>query len=75
MRNGPTRGCASTPGPGVRGEADLHDLIAFFRARRGAAVGFRLEDPFDNSSNGMTARRGRRTSCLAWATACGPSSR
>ena len=26
-------------GPGVRGEADLHDIIAFFRARRGAAVG------------------------------------
>jgi uncharacterized protein (TIGR02217 family) len=41
-------------GPGVRGEADLHALIAFFRARRGAAIGFRFEDPFDNSSNGMT---------------------
>jgi uncharacterized protein (TIGR02217 family) len=41
-------------GPGVRGEEDLHDLIAFFRARRGAAVAFRFEDPFDNSSNGMT---------------------
>lgn len=41
-------------GPGVRGEADLHALIAFFRARRGAAIGFRLEDPFDNSSNDMT---------------------
>jgi uncharacterized protein (TIGR02217 family) len=41
-------------GPGVRGEAELHDLIAFFRARRGAAVGFRFEDPFDNSSSGMT---------------------
>ncbi len=41
-------------GPGVRGEDDLHALIAFFRARRGAAVGFRFEDPFDNSSNGMT---------------------
>jgi uncharacterized protein (TIGR02217 family) len=41
-------------GPGVRGVDDLHALIAFFRARRGAAVGFRFEDPFDNSSNGMT---------------------
>ncbi|HEX8584141.1 MAG TPA: DUF2460 domain-containing protein [Allosphingosinicella sp.] len=41
-------------GPGVRGEADLHALIGFFRARRGAAVGFRFEDPFDHSSNGMT---------------------
>ncbi len=40
-------------GPGVRGESDLHALIAFFRARRGAAAGFRFEDPFDNSSNGM----------------------
>ncbi|HYE28995.1 MAG TPA: DUF2460 domain-containing protein [Allosphingosinicella sp.] len=41
-------------GPGVRAEADLHALIAFFRARRGAAIGFRFEDPFDHSSNGMT---------------------
>lgn len=41
-------------GPGVRGEAELQTLIAFFRARRGAAVGFRFEDPFDNSSAGMT---------------------
>jgi uncharacterized protein (TIGR02217 family) len=45
-------------GPGVRGEADLHALIAFFRARRGAATAFRFEDPFDNSSNGMTAEPG-----------------
>jgi uncharacterized protein (TIGR02217 family) len=41
-------------GPGVRGEAELQLLIAFFRARRGAAVGFRFEDPYDHSSNGMT---------------------
>ena len=41
-------------GPGVRGEAELKELIAFFRARRGAAVGFRFEDPFDHSSNTMT---------------------
>ncbi len=40
-------------GPGVRGEQDVHTLIAFFRARRGAAVAFRFEDPFDNSSAGM----------------------
>jgi uncharacterized protein (TIGR02217 family) len=45
-------------GPGVRGEADLHVLIAFFRARRGAAKAFRFEDPFDNSSNGMTGAPG-----------------
>ena len=45
-------------GPGVRSEADLHALIAFFRARHGAAAGFRLEDPFDNSSNGMTGAPG-----------------
>ncbi|HEX8239995.1 MAG TPA: DUF2460 domain-containing protein [Allosphingosinicella sp.] len=45
-------------GPGVRGEEDLHALIAFFRARRGAAVAFRFEDPFDNSSNGMTGEPG-----------------
>lgn len=41
-------------GPGVRSETDLQALLAFFRARRGAAVGFRLQDPFDHSSNGMT---------------------
>ncbi|HEX8620519.1 MAG TPA: DUF2460 domain-containing protein [Allosphingosinicella sp.] len=45
-------------GPGVRGEQDLHALIAFFRARRGAAVAFRFEDPFDHSSNGMTGAPG-----------------
>jgi uncharacterized protein (TIGR02217 family) len=45
-------------GPGVRGEEDLHALIAFFRARRGAAVAFRFEDPFDNSSNAMTGAPG-----------------
>jgi uncharacterized protein (TIGR02217 family) len=45
-------------GPGVRGEADLHELLAFFRARRGAAIGFRLEDPFDHSSNGMAGAPG-----------------
>jgi uncharacterized protein (TIGR02217 family) len=37
-------------GPGVRGEAELQELIAFFRARRGAAVGFRFEDPFDHEA-------------------------
>ena len=41
-------------GPGVRGEAELKELIAFFRARRGAAVGFRFQDPFDHSSKDMT---------------------
>jgi uncharacterized protein (TIGR02217 family) len=37
-------------GPGVRGEAELAELIAFFRARRGAAIGFRFEDPFDHEA-------------------------
>lgn len=41
-------------GPGVRSEADVQALIGFFRARRGAARGFRFRDPFDDSSNGMT---------------------
>jgi len=41
-------------GPGVRSDDDLGKLIAFFRARRGAARGFRLQDPCDFSSNGMT---------------------
>lgn len=41
-------------GPGVRGDVELETLIAFFRARRGPAVGFRFRDPYDHSSNGMT---------------------
>ena len=41
-------------GPGIRSESELGILISFFRARRGAARGFRLTDPFDFSSNGMS---------------------
>lgn len=41
-------------GPGIRSQADLEILIAFFRARRGAARGFRFRDPLDHSSRGMT---------------------
>ncbi|MFM5954286.1 MAG: DUF2460 domain-containing protein [Novosphingobium sp.] len=41
-------------GPGIRGEAELGVLLTFFRARRGAARGFRLRDPTDFSSNAMT---------------------
>ncbi|PHR13564.1 MAG: TIGR02217 family protein [Sphingopyxis sp.] len=40
-------------GPGIRSEEELHDLITFFRARRGAAKAFRFRDPYDHSSNGM----------------------
>jgi uncharacterized protein (TIGR02217 family) len=40
-------------GPGIRSEAELCELVAFFRARRGPARGFRITDPFDHSSNGM----------------------
>jgi uncharacterized protein (TIGR02217 family) len=45
-------------GPGVRSEADLGALIAFFRARRGAAQAFRFRDPFDDSSAEMTGLPG-----------------
>jgi len=41
-------------GPGVRSDQDIEALLAFFRARRGAAIGFRFRDPYDFSSNGMT---------------------
>ncbi|MCB2065818.1 MAG: DUF2460 domain-containing protein [Erythrobacter sp.] len=41
-------------GPGIRGHAELGVLLEFFRARRGPARGFRLADPFDYSSNGLT---------------------
>jgi len=50
--------------PSVRSEEDLHDLLAFFRARRGAAIGFRLEDPFDHSSNGMAGAPGAADQAL-----------
>lgn len=43
-------------GPGIRSESELGVLIRFFRARRGAARGFRLPDPFDFSSNDMTGQ-------------------
>jgi uncharacterized protein (TIGR02217 family) len=39
--------------PGIRSEAELGILFDFFRARRGPAIGFRFQDPFDHSSNGM----------------------
>lgn len=45
-------------GPGIRSEAELSELLAFFRARRGPARGFRIMDPFDHSSNGMTGMPG-----------------
>jgi uncharacterized protein (TIGR02217 family) len=41
-------------GPGVRSDDELGVLLSFFRARRGPARGFRLPDPTDFSSNGMT---------------------
>ncbi len=41
-------------GPGVRSESDVQTLLAFFRARRGAAKAFRFRDPLDHSSNAMT---------------------
>jgi uncharacterized protein (TIGR02217 family) len=46
-------------GPGVRSDADMAALIAFFRARRGAARGFRFTDPYDHTSS-------------AWGEAIGP---
>ena len=45
-------------GPGVRSEAELVELIAFFRARRGQARGFRLRDPADFSSAAMIGTPG-----------------
>jgi uncharacterized protein (TIGR02217 family) len=39
-------------GPGVRSEADIRALLGFFRARMGAARGFRLRDPFDAEGAG-----------------------
>ncbi|HEY0326398.1 MAG TPA: DUF2460 domain-containing protein [Allosphingosinicella sp.] len=54
-------------GPGVRGEAELVELISFFRARRGAAKAFRFRDPFDMSSNGMSGEPGASDQLLGTA--------
>jgi len=45
-------------GPGIRSEAELATLLAFFRARHGPARGFRLADPFDQSSGGAAPQPG-----------------
>ena len=45
-------------GLGVRSEADLGAVVAFFRARRGSAAGFRFRDPGEDSSGGMTGEPG-----------------
>ncbi len=37
-------------GVGVRSEGDLAALVAFFRARRGQAHGFRFRDPLDHAA-------------------------
>lgn len=37
-------------GPGLRSEADVRTLLAFFRARRGAAKAFRFRDPLDHDT-------------------------
>jgi uncharacterized protein (TIGR02217 family) len=42
-------------GPGIRSEADIGALLAFFRSRQGPARGFRLRDPFDATSGAETA--------------------
>ncbi|WP_159761517.1 DUF2460 domain-containing protein [Sphingomonas sp. 8AM] len=45
-------------GPGVRSETDVATLLAFYRARLGAARGFRLRDPFDWRASGETIGTG-----------------
>ncbi len=45
-------------GPGIRSEADMTALIAFFRARRGAARGFRFTDVYDDRSSPAGAAPG-----------------
>ena len=37
-------------GTGLRSLSDLHEIIAFFEARRGSLHGFRFRDPFDRKS-------------------------
>lgn len=39
-------------GPGIRSEAEIAQLLAFYRARMGPARAFRLRDPFDWRGDG-----------------------
>ncbi|MHA6718794.1 DUF2460 domain-containing protein [Sphingomonas sp. RS6] len=48
-------------GPGVRSEADIAELLHFFRARMGAARGFRLRDPFDHDARDVPIGTGDGT--------------
>src|SRR3546814_13712707 len=41
-------------GPGLRSEDELGELTAFFRARRGAARGFRIPHPLAHTSHRLT---------------------
>lgn len=50
-------------GPGVRSEADIAALLAFFRARMGPARGFRLRDPFDFAGTGEGIGMGDGETC------------
>lgn len=45
-------------GVGVRSDADLAELLAFFRARRGQAFAFRFRDPLDWTSAGFSEEPG-----------------
>ncbi len=45
-------------GPGMRSEADIAELLAFFRSRQGPARGFRLRDPFDAEAVGELLSEG-----------------
>jgi uncharacterized protein (TIGR02217 family) len=58
-------------GPGVRSEADIATLLAFFRARRGAARAFRFRDPFDASSGGAVPAPGDQSLGLGDGTTTG----
>ncbi len=57
-------------GPGLRSEADIGVLLAFFRARMGAARAFRLRDPFDFAAGGQAIGTGdgvaRRFALVKW---------
>lgn len=51
-------------GPGLRSDADIGRLLAFFRARQGPLRAFRFRDPLDDSSSGMTGTPSARDQML-----------
>ena len=61
-------------GTGLRSDADLQLLLAFFQARRGRAFAFRFRDPMDHASGSPVSPQDQAL-LMAEVVACGPAVR